>query len=166
MALTLINKILLEISHLGVSNVKRPRNVHHRLSSGISAVFLFSKALKIQEVKIGFAGRKKQAFLCLVVFAASFLGTLGIYAFYDKIWVRTTLTADPIYVFRAAIAIAILLLPMLIVLRYSRGRSAGVGLTQKRLGKNLAFGALVSVILVGVLAVLSPGLGGGYAGFN
>jgi membrane protease YdiL (CAAX protease family) len=130
------------------------------------ATYLVSKALKLHPPILTFPKKKKQALLSIAVFAAAFLGTFGIYAFYDKIWVRATLTADPVYVLRASIAILILLLPMIVVLLVSRQRLADIALTQENLGRNLGFGALVSFVLVLVLGILSPFLGGGFAGFS
>lgn len=136
------------------------------LAVGISAAFIFSKVLKLHGPKLGFADKKKQMLLSLLVFAVGFLFTFGIYDFYDKVWVRATLTADPIYVLRAAIAIGLLVLPTAAALRLSKQGLADVALTRKNLGKNVVFGGLVSVVLVAVLAVLSPWLGGGFAGFS
>ncbi len=133
---------------------------------GISAVFIFSKMLKLHEPKLSFTPKKKQVMFSLLVFTVSFLLTFGIYDFYDKIWIRATLTADPIYVLRAAIAIGLLVLPTAAMLRLSKQDLADIGATRKNLARNVALGGLVSVVLVGVLAVLSPWLGGGFAGFS
>ena len=136
------------------------------LSTGVLVPFLFSATLKMRPKTVTFVQHKKQAMLSLVVFSVSFLATFGIYGFYDKIWVRTTLTADPVYVLRAAIAIMILLLPTIVALRFSRQGLADVALTQQNLRKNFAFGALTSIVIVLVLGVASPNLGGGFAGFS
>lgn len=113
-----------------------------------------------------FLQHKKQAMLSLLVFTVSFLATFGIYGFYDKIWVRATLTADPLYVLRAAIAVLILMFPTIVALRFSLQGLADVALTQQNLKKNVAYGGLTSIVLVLVLSVASPNLGGGFAGFS
>ena len=136
------------------------------LSVGLATAYLFSKALRLNLPRIDFKNGKKQVWLCLVVFSVAFLGTFGIYAFYDKIWVRTTLTADPIYVLRGAIAICVILLPMLVALRYSRQHASDIAITGKSLGRNVAFGTLVSVAFIVFFSVLSPFLAGRYAGFT
>jgi membrane protease YdiL (CAAX protease family) len=136
------------------------------VTTGVLVPFLFSAALKMRPRTVTFLQRKKQAMLSLVVFATSFLATFGIYGFYDKIWVRVTLTADPLYVLRAAIATFILLAPTIVALRFSRQGLIDVALTQQNLGKNVAFGGLTSILLVFVLGVASPNLGGRFAGFS
>lgn len=136
------------------------------LAVGMPATYLSSKGLKLYLPTITFPEKKKQALLSIAVFGAVFLGTFGIYAFYDKIWVRATLTADPVYVLRAAFAILILLLPMVAVLLTSKQRLADIALTRKNLFRNLGFGAVVSIVLVLFLGILSPFLGGGFAGFS
>ncbi len=136
------------------------------LALGIPSVYIFSKALKLKPQVIAFSEKKKGAILSFIVFVAVFTGAFGIYGFYDRVWIRATLTADPLYVLRDVIAIAILLLPAFIALRYSKQKLTDIAVTRKNLGKNLALGILTSLILILFLGVLSPFLGGGFAGFS
>ncbi len=133
---------------------------------GIPFVFIFSKILRLQPQVLVFSKKKKEAILSLIVFVAVFAGAFGIYGFYDRVWIRATLTADPLYVLRDLIAIAILLLPVAIVLKFSKQNLADVALTRKNLKKSLALGLLTSIMLILFLGFLSPYLGGGFAGFS
>ena len=136
------------------------------LAVGIPFVFIFSRILRLHPQLLVFSAKKKEAILSLIVFVAVFVGALGIYGFYDKVWIRATLTADPLYVLRDLIAIAILLLPVAVVLKFSKQNLADVALTRKNLKKSLALGLLTSLTLILFLGVLSPYLGGGFAGFS
>ena len=133
---------------------------------GVPFVYLFSKILKLHPQLLVFSAKKKEAILSLIVFAAVFAGAFGIYGFYDRVWIRATLTADPIYVLRDLIAIAILLLPVVIALGFSRQSLKDVALTRRNLRKSIALGLLTSLILILFLGFLSPYLGGGFAGFS
>jgi hypothetical protein len=64
--------------------------------------------------------KRREVVLSFIGFVAVFAGAFGIYGFYDKVWIRATLTADPLYVLRDAIAIVILLLPVVAALRFSK----------------------------------------------
>ena len=136
------------------------------LGAGIPPIYIFSKALKLHPQTLTFSEKKKEAVLGFIVFVAVFAGTFGIYGFYDRVWIRATLTADPLYVLRDAIAIAILLLPVVAALRFSKQSFTDVAITRRNLGKNLALGALTSLVLVLFLGGLSPFLGGGFAGVS
>lgn len=136
------------------------------LAVGIPSVFIFSKALKLRPQTVVFSEKKKETVLGFIVFVAVFAGAFGIYGFYDRVWIRATLTADPLYVLRDAIAIGVLLLPVVAALRFSRQTYADIAVTRKNLRKNLALGILTSLVLILFLGVLSPFLGGGFAGFS
>jgi membrane protease YdiL (CAAX protease family) len=136
------------------------------LGVGIPFVYIFSKILKLHPQVLIFSEKKKEAILSFIVFAAVFAGAFGIYGFYDRVWIRATLTADPIYVLRDLIAIAILLLPVVVALKFSKQNLKDIALTRRNLRKNLALGLLTSLVLILFLGVLSPFLGGGFAGFS
>ncbi len=136
------------------------------LAVGILSTYVFSKALKLKPQMPTFAAKRQQVVLSFAVFVAIFAGAFGIYGFYDRVWVRTTLTADPLYVLRDLIAIGILLLPVVLALKFSRQNSADVALTRKNLSKSLALGLLTSIVMIVVFAVVSPSLAGGYAGVS
>jgi membrane protease YdiL (CAAX protease family) len=136
------------------------------LAVGLPSVFLLSRALKFHPKTLAFANKKKEALSSVVVFVAVFAGAFGIYDFYDKVWIRATLTADPLYVLRDAIAMAIILLPVAVALRWSKQTLKSVAVTRTDLKKNLAFGVLTSIILVLFIAILAPFLGGHFAGFS
>jgi membrane protease YdiL (CAAX protease family) len=136
------------------------------LAVGLPSVFIFSKALKLNPQTLIFSKKKKEAVLSFIIFVAVFAGAFGIYGFYDRVWIRATLTADPLYVLRDVIAIAILLLPVVIALRFSKQTFADIALTRRNFRKNLALGTLTSLMLILVLGILSPFLGGGFAGFS
>jgi len=136
------------------------------LSVGIPSVFIFSKTLKLHPQTVVFSKKKKEVILSFIVFAAVFAGAFGIYGFYDKVWIRATLTADPLYVLRDVIAVVILLLPVVGALRFSKQTFSDITVTRKNFGRNLALGTLTSLILILFLGVLSPVLGGGFAGFS
>jgi len=70
------------------------------IARGIPAVFIFSKALKLRPQTISILEKRKEGFLTLLIFAAVLTATVGIYGFYDRVLVRATLTADPLYVLR------------------------------------------------------------------
>ena len=110
--------------------------------------------------------KKKEGFLSLLVFAAVVAATFGIYWFYDKVWVRVTLTADPLYVLRDAIWIGLILLPVMVALRWSKQSSESIGANRKDLKKNLALGLLTSSVFLLFVGILSPFLGGGFVGFS
>jgi hypothetical protein len=133
---------------------------------GVPFVFIFSKILRLHPQLMVFSEKKKEVVLSFIVFVAVFAGAFAIYGFYDRVWIRATLTADPIYVLRAVIAIVILLLPAVIALKFSKQTLADVALTSRNLRKSLALGALTSLVLILFLGVLSPFLGGGFAGFS
>ena len=136
------------------------------LAVGIPSVFIFSRTLKLHPQTLVFSKKKREVILSFIVFVAVFAGAFGIYGFYDRVWVRATLTADPLYVLRDAIAIVILLLPVVVALRFSRQTLADIAVTRRNLKKNLALGALTSLVIVLFLGALSPFLGGGFAGFS
>lgn len=136
------------------------------LAVGITLVFTFSKALKLHPQTVVFSEKKKMVILSFIVFVAVFAGAFGIYGFYDRVWIRVTLTADPLYVLRDAIAIVILLLPVVVALRFSKQTFVDIAVTRRNLRKNLALGMLVSLTLILFLGGLSPYLGGGFAGFS
>ena len=136
------------------------------LAVGIPSVFIFSKTLKLHPQTVVFSKKKKEAVLSFIVFVAVFVGAFGIYGFYDRVWIRTTLTADPIYVLRDFIAIVILLLPVVVALRFSKQTVSDIAITRKNFGKNLALGTLTSLLLILFLGALSPVLGGRFAGFS
>jgi uncharacterized protein len=136
------------------------------LAVGFPSVYIFSKALKLKPQAVTFSQKKKESVLSFIVFIAVFAGAFGIYGFYDRVWIRATLTADPLYVLRDVIAIAILLLPAVVALKYSKKTLTENAVTRKNLRKNLALGIFTSLILILFLGVLSPFLGGGFAGFS
>ena len=136
------------------------------LGAGIPLVYFILKALKLQPQTLIFSEKKKQVILSLIVFVAVFAGAFGIYGFYDRVWIRATLTADPLYVLRDVIAIAILLLPVVAALRFSKQSFTDVAITRRNLGKNLALGTLTSLVLISFLGVISPFFGGGFAGVS
>jgi membrane protease YdiL (CAAX protease family) len=136
------------------------------LAVGFPSVFIFSKALKLHIQPLIFSNKNKEAILSFIVFIAVFVGAFGIYGFYDRFWIRATLTADPLYVLRDVIAIIILLFPVAIALKFSKQTYADIAVTQKNLKKNLALGTLTSIIFILFLGLLSPFLGGGFAGFS
>ena len=113
-----------------------------------------------------FSEKKKEGFLSLLVFAAVLGATFGIYGFYDKVWVHATLTADPLYVLRDTIWIALILLPVIAALRWSKQTLGSIGANRKDLKKNLALGLLTSSVSLLLMGILSPFLGGGFAGFS
>ncbi len=133
---------------------------------GIPSVFIFSKTLKLHPQSVIFSKKKKEVVLSFIVFVAVFAGAFGIYGFYDRVWIRATLTADPLYVLRDVIAIAILLLPAVVALKFSRQTVTDIAVTRKDLRKNLALGMLTSIVLILFLGGLSRFLGGGFAGFS
>jgi hypothetical protein len=135
------------------------------LSVGVPSVFIFSKTLKLDPQTIVFS-KKKNVVLSFIVFVAVVVGAFGIYGFYDKVWIRATLTADPLYVVRDVIAVVILLLPVVGALKFSKQTFTDIAVTRKNFGRNLALGTLTSLILILFLGVLSPVLGGGFAGFS
>ena len=108
------------------------------LGVGIPSVFIFSKTLKLHPQPVVFSNKKKEAFLSFIVFAIVFAGAFGIYGFYDKVWIRATLTADPLYVLRDVIAVVILLLPVVGALRFSKQTFADIAVTRKNFGRNTA----------------------------
>lgn len=136
------------------------------LAVGIPSVFIFSKALKLHPQTLSFTEKKKQSLLAMLVFVGIFIGAFAIYGFYDRIWVRATLTADPIYVLRDVIAVGVLLLPVLIALKFSKQDLTDIALTRKDIGKSAILGGLVSSVLLFFLGLLSPYLRGGFAGFT
>lgn len=131
---------------------------------GFPSVFFFSKALKLNPKRLIFSEKKKELFLSLIVFVAVVVGAFGIYGFYDRVWIRATLTADPIYVLRDIIAIAVLLLPAAVAIKFSKQTFADVALTKSDLKKSIALGTLASLVLILFFGLLSPFLGGGFAG--
>jgi len=136
------------------------------LAVGLPSIFLFSKFLKLNPQKVDFTNKMRESRLGFAVFVAVFIVAFGIYDFYDKVWVRATLTADPIYVLRGAIAAALILVPLLVALKYSKLGPKSFGLTKSNLGESLGLGLLVSSVLVLVLGDISPRLGGGFVGIS
>jgi uncharacterized protein len=133
---------------------------------GIPSVLIFSKTLKLHPQTVVFSKKKKDAVLSFIVFVTVFVGAFGIYGFYDRVWIRATLTADPLYVLRDVIAIVILLLPVVGALRFSKQSFEDIAVNRKNFGKNLSLGTLTSLMLIVFLGALSPVLGGGFAGFS
>ncbi len=133
---------------------------------GLPSVFLLSKALKMHPKIIEITNKKKEASASLVVFVAVFVGAFAIYDFYDKVWIRATLTADPLYVLRDAIAMAVILLPVIIALIRSKQNLKSIAIAGTDFKKNLVLGALTSIILILFFAILGPFLGGHFAGFS
>lgn len=136
------------------------------LAVGIPLVYAISKALKLRPQAIDSLGKKREVLLSLVVFAVAFFATFGIYAFYNDVWIRTTLTADPIYVLRNAIWIVLIVLPMVIVLRLSGKSFGSIGYSRKNLKKSVVLGLLAGVVLWLVIGFLSPLFGGAFTGFS
>jgi membrane protease YdiL (CAAX protease family) len=136
------------------------------LGVGLPAAYLFSRALKLRPQRLDFINGTREAWLAVVVFVAVFGTAFGIYGFYDRVWVRATLTADPLYVIRGAIAAAVILVPVAIALLATKQSLKSVGISRNSLGKGLALGLLVSLVLVLAIGVLSPHLGGGFVGFS
>ena len=129
-------------------------------------MYIFSKVLKLRPQTPMFSEKKKEGFLSLLVFVAVLAATFGIYGFYDKVWVRATLTADPLYVLRDTIWIALILLPVIAALRWSKHAFESIGPNRRDPKKNLALGILSSVVLLSFIGILSPFLGGGFVGFS
>jgi len=136
------------------------------LAVGLPSAFLFAKALKLHPQKISVTNKIKEALLSIIVFFAVFGGAFGIYAFYDRIWIRATLTADPLYVLRGAIAATVILLPMIVALKYSRLNHRNIGMTKLNLKKSLIFSLAISLVLILVIGGFSPFLGGRFIGFS
>ena len=136
------------------------------LAVGLPATFLFAKALKINTQKIDFTNRRREAWLATVVFLAVFGLAFGIYGFYDRVWVRATLTADPLYVLRGAIAAAVILIPIALVLLAAKQNLKSAGISRRNLSKGLTLGLMVSLSLILAIGILSPILGGGFVGFS
>lgn len=136
------------------------------LAVGVPSVYVFSKVLKLNPQIMTFPRKDREVFLALLVFIVVLIGTFGIYDFYDKIWVRATLTADPLYVLRGFIAIVVILIPMAVVLRSSKQTLQSIAVTKKGLKKSLALGVFTSSVLIVFLAALSPYLGGKFEGFS
>ena len=136
------------------------------IALGVPLVFIFSKALKLRPQTIMVSEKKKEGFLSLLVFAAVLVATVGIYWFYDKVWVRATLTADPLYVLRDTIWVALILLPVIAALRWSKQTFESIGVNRKGLKKNFAMGLLTSLVFLLFLGTLASFLGGGFVGFS
>jgi membrane protease YdiL (CAAX protease family) len=133
---------------------------------GIPLIFLLGKVLKLQPKKPDIKDSKKQAQLSILVFVLTFIAAFCIYGFYDKIWVRTTLTADPLYIARDLIAMFIILLPTTITLKLTKQRLSSIALTKKNLKESLILGSSVSLGLIIFIAIFAKSLGGGLASFS
>src|SRR3990170_1122809 len=131
------------------------------LALGVPSVYIFSKVLKLRPQTTMLSEKKKEGVLSLLVFAAVLGATFGIYGFYDKVWVRATLTADPLYVLRDTIWIALILLPVIAALRWSKQTFESIGAKRKDLKKNLALGLLPSSIFLLFVGILSSFFGSG-----
>ena len=117
------------------------------LAVGFPSTFIVAKSLRLHPKKIDFPYKNRESLLSIAVAVAVFVAAFGIYDFYDKVWVRTTLTADPIYVLRGAIAAAVIMLPMAVALKYSKQNLRSIAITKVNLAKSLALGLLVSLVL-------------------
>jgi hypothetical protein len=86
------------------------------LAIGVPTVYFASIALKLRSLAITFSEKKKEAVLNLIVFDVVVAATFGIFAFNDKVWVRPNLDADALYVFRDALWIVAIVLPVVSIL--------------------------------------------------
>jgi CAAX protease family protein len=96
----------------------------------------------------------------------TFVAAFCIYGFYDKVWVRATLTADPLYITRDLIAMLVILLPMVVTFKLTKQPLSSVAVTKKNLKESLLLGFMVSLGLIVVLAVFAGFLGGSFSGFS
>ena len=135
-------------------------------AAGIPLVYIFTKLLKLHPQIMAFSEEKREARTSFLVFVTVLLATFGIYGFYDRVWVRATLTADPLYVLRDTIWIILIVMPVIIALRLTGQTFQSIGASQKDIQKNLAFGLLLSSVLLFVFGFLSPFLGGGFVSFS
>ena len=133
---------------------------------GVPLVYLFSKAVRLRTKPIEIAEKNKQAKLSLMVFLAVFAIAFAILAYYAYGWVRMTLTEDLIYVSRDTMWIIAILLPMAVVLKWTRQSLGSIGITRKNLNKNLALGFLLSAAFIAIIAFLAPSIGGGFTQFS
>ena len=136
------------------------------LAIGIPSVYLASKALRLRSQAIIFSEKKKEAISSLIVFAVVVTVTFGIFGFYDKVWVRPNLEADALYVFRDALWIVLILLPVVAALRWSKQTLGSIGISRSNLKKNLSLGILTSGILIAALSFLAPFLSAGFVGLS
>ncbi len=136
------------------------------LGVGVPLVHVLSKLLKVNPQTITFEEKKKEALLGVLIFAAVLAATFGIYGFYERVLIGVTLTADPFYVLRDMLWIALIVLPVVVVLRLRRQSFQSIGAVRKDLRKNLTFGSVTSALLLLLVGVLSPLLGGGFVGFS
>ena len=136
------------------------------LVTGLPLAFLFSKVLKLHPQKPMSSNKKGEVWLCALVLTSVIVGAFGIYGFYDKVWIRTTLTADPLYVVRDAIAIAVTLVPVVVALIWSKQSLGSIAVKRDELKKNTAFGALTGLGTILLIGAISPFLTGGFVGFS
>ncbi len=128
---------------------------------GIPLVYVISRVLKLRAESIQIGEKRKQVIASLVLFLVVFVIAFAILAVYAYVWVRQNLEEDLVYVFRDAIWIAAILIPVFAIMKLKGQSLRSVGISRSGLGKNLAFGLIVSAIFTGVLAFLAPSLGGG-----
>ena len=136
------------------------------LAIGVPSVYLASKTLKLRSEAIAFSEKRKEAISSLIVFTGVVAATFGIFAFYDKIWIRPNLEADMLYVLRDALWIVLILLPVATALRRTRQTLGSIGIIRSNLKKNLALGILTSAVLIAAFSFLAPFLGAGFVGLS
>ena len=136
------------------------------LAIGIFLTYLYSKALKLNVQPIPIAEKKREATLGLLVFAAVFVVTFGVYAFYNSVWVRTTLTADPIYVLRDAIWIGAILAPAVAAMKWTKQGFGSVGISRRNLSKNIILAFVMSVTFIAIIGLMASLVGGSFGALS
>jgi len=136
------------------------------LTFGLALTTMVAKALRLQPQKPDINDKKKQARLTIAVFAITLIAAFCIYGFYDKVWVRATLTTDPLYIARDIIAMLMILLPTVLTFKLTKQPLSSIAVTKRNLEKSLILGFSVSLGLIIVLAIFAELLGGGFTGFS
>jgi len=140
---------------------------------GAPIVYLLSRAMKLRPKPITIADPRKEATLVSLVIVATFGVTSALVVFANTV-VRPTFqlderppfTVDHINVLWTAFAFAIILLPLIVVMKRTKQNLGSIGINGKDRGRMLALGLILSMIYITVAGFLAPSLGGGFKGFS
>lgn len=133
---------------------------------GLGVTYFVSSILKLRAQVIGIEAKKREAALALIVFIIVILVVVGFHEFYNSIWVRRTLTQDPLYVLRESLWLGATVLPVVAAFKLTRQRLSTVGISRTNLAKNVAFGFLVSAIFIPIIGFMAPFIGGSFIGIS
>lgn len=138
------------------------------LGVGIPIVYLLSKTLKIRPKHITIAEQMKEAARAIVVSVTMFVLVFAWWTLKKMFQLQSQkfMPADITYVLWIAFWEGIGFLIVIVSMKSTRQKLRTIGINKDIMGRMVALGLILSVILLTSFGLLAPYVGGGFTGFS